>query len=111
MTVSSRLKMAVVAPIPSARVETATMAKPGDLRSPRTAYRTSCQTLSTADSQPASRTRSFTASMLPTSMRAALSGFAPEHAGSHPFLDACLEKFAQLRVQLAFDLPSSKESA
>ena len=87
------------------------MAKPGDLRSPRTAYRTSCQTLSTADSQPGvadAILHRFHAANLDARRP---SGFAPEHAGSHPFLDACLEKFAQLRVQLVFDLPSSKESA
>ncbi len=37
-TVSTTLKMALFTPIPSARVRTATMVKPGDFRSMRKAY-------------------------------------------------------------------------
>ena len=68
---STTLKTAVVPPTPSASVATAAAVKAGRLRSMRTAKRTSCHTLSTTDSQPTSRTRSFTASTLPISTRAA----------------------------------------
>ena len=111
MTASSRLKIAVVAPIPSARVDTATVAKPGDLRSPRSGV---------ADVLPDALDHRFP----PGVADAILYRFhaadlqargaerpRPGHAASHPVLDARLEKLAQLRVQLVFDLPASKESA
>jgi hypothetical protein len=43
---------AVLAPMPSASVPMATTAKPGVLRSPRSAVRTSCHTLSTVANRP-----------------------------------------------------------
>ena len=47
--------MAVLAPIPSANVSTATVAKPGDLRSVRAAKRKSCSNVSTTGTPRRSR--------------------------------------------------------
>jgi hypothetical protein len=65
------LNTAVFAPMPMASVRMATAARPGEARSVRIAYRTSCHTLSTTDSHPTSRTWSLIASTLPISTRAA----------------------------------------
>src|SRR5436309_3939 len=43
ITASTTLKIAVVAPMPSASVRTTTVVKPGFLRTERAAYRRSCQ--------------------------------------------------------------------
>ena len=51
-TASTTEKIAVFAPIPSARVRTATVAKPGDFRKLRRAYRTSWSKASIETSAP-----------------------------------------------------------
>jgi hypothetical protein len=47
-----KLKIAVLAPMPSASERTATAVKPGVRRSVRAAYRTSCHVVSTTVRQP-----------------------------------------------------------
>src|SRR6266513_4433222 len=96
------VKMAVFAPIPSARVSTATAVKTGLLRSMRTAKRESCHHISTRDSQPAERTTSFDfeASSLQTHCA---KGIFAAHALLHLFPGRYLEKAAQLFVQVLFD--------
>jgi len=66
-------KMAVFAPMPNARVRTATPVKPRFLRSMRAAKRKSCHNVSTKDSQPSERTTSFVTSTFPCSKRTARS--------------------------------------
>src|SRR5216683_2529093 len=66
-------KSAVFAPMPRARVRTATAVKPGDLRSMRVAKHKSCHNVSTKDSQLAARTTSFVTSRFPRSKRTARS--------------------------------------
>src|SRR5207249_6108374 len=63
------VKIAVFAPIPSAKVSTTTAVKPGDLRSVRAPKRTSRHNVSTMDSQPPERTISLLTSRLPRSKR------------------------------------------
>ncbi len=73
MTALITVKIAVLAPIPSAKVSTATAVRPGDLRSMRAAKRKSCHKVSTRNSQPAVRTTSLVTSRLPRSRRTARS--------------------------------------
>src|SRR5712664_567803 len=72
-TALTTLNIALVAPMPSASVSTATTAKPGLLRRIRCPWRKSCQHVSTKDSQPAERTTSFVTSRFPRSKRTARS--------------------------------------
>src|SRR6266404_5442548 len=67
------LNTALFAPIPSAKVRTATVVKPAFLRSIRAPKRRFCQHTSRTDSQPESRTTSFVTSRLPRSKRTARS--------------------------------------
>src|SRR5487761_803821 len=71
ITVSIRLKIAVLAPMPSASVSTATAVKPGDLRNMRTPYRRSCDRVSITLHPHWSRLRSRSKSVLPNSRWAA----------------------------------------
>jgi hypothetical protein len=63
--------MAVLPPMPIASARTATMVKPGDLRSVRKANRTSCRMLSNEGKSHMSRVRSLKAVTLPNCRRAA----------------------------------------
>ena len=71
ITPFTMLKMAVLAPMPSANVRHATMLKTGDRASERAEYRTSRQSISIQMPGRTSRTRSFTCSTPPTSRSAA----------------------------------------
>src|SRR5581483_3476058 len=64
------LKIALVAPMPSASVTTAAAAKPGDRRRPRSAYRASRSAVSIQEPMRTARTSSLTRARLPTSRRA-----------------------------------------
>src|SRR5687768_3718671 len=63
------LKIAALAPIDRASVSTAAVAKPGERRNRRLAYRTSCRSVCIADSLPSERQR-----VLPAAARASLDG-------------------------------------
>ena len=69
-TAYTTLKMAVLAPMPSASVQMAAAAKPGVLRNERSARRVSCQAASIHMVPLASRHSSLTWSMPPNSSRA-----------------------------------------
>jgi hypothetical protein len=79
MTASIRPKIAVFAPIPSASVQTATVAKPGLRESDRNAYRRSRTMLSSEAISQASRDSSRASVTLPIRRRAATaaSGASP----------------------------------
>ena len=99
---STTLKIAVVPPMPRASVATAAAVKAGCLRSMRNAKRTSCHTLSTTDSQPTSRTRSFTASTLPISTRAARTAASRLMPPDTFSFDGRLQVLPQFVVQVLF---------
>lgn len=63
-------KIAVLAPIPSAKVRMATAGNPGDLRSMRSAKRTSCKNELNAVYHPLASTFPLIESMRPISIRA-----------------------------------------
>ncbi len=76
---------AVLAPMPRASVEIATSAKPGLLRSPRSAVRTSCHTLSRVGIVQTSRASSTASVTLPSARRlacAASSGATPSRSSA-----------------------------
>ena len=76
---------AVLAPMPSASVPMVTSAKPGLLRSPRSAARTSCHRLSTVRIAQTSRASSTASATLPSARRlasAASSGVRPSRSSA-----------------------------
>ncbi len=91
MAVSTTLKMAVLAPMPSANVTIAMAVKPGVLRIVRPAYLRSCNNESIQPNPPMLRVTSLTKATLPNSRRAARAA----SSGASPRSILCLVSIAR----------------
>ncbi len=95
--------------MPIASASTATIVKPGDLRSVRKAYRTSCHSVSSGWNVHMSRHCSLKEVTLPKRRRAAARASTGRNAVVTVFRLAHREMERELVVQVALEAPASEE--
>ena len=100
-TALTTLKMAVLAPMPSARTRIAAIAKPGRLRRTRTAYRRSRPRVSRAGRPRRSRYRSLVGSMPPSFKHRLPARFLLRQAAPYAIVHVQLDVAVELGVEVA----------